>query len=119
MERLSRSEVARKMVRESGIILTPRQEQYVIAAPFLPDVFPVAVGDDGGIVYYQCEVPTARKGDPIMVGHRYDTWQEDNVLVKSMELKRYLHDFRWNITVIDSLGDEEPMMVWEFITISF
>ncbi|MBD2441169.1 hypothetical protein [Nostoc sp. FACHB-110] len=119
MESLNRSENARKMVREYGIILTPRQEQYVIAHPFTPDVFPVAVGDDGGIVYYQCEVPITRKGDLILVGHRYETWQEDSVLVKSMELKRYWHQFRWNITVIDSFGDEEELMVWEFKTICF
>lgn len=119
MESLNRSEIARKMVREYGIILTPRQEQYVIAYPCSSDVFPVALGDDGGIVYYQCEVPITREGDLILVGHRYDTRFEDNVLVKSMELKRYLQQFRWNITVIDSFGDEEELMVWEFKTICF
>ncbi|MHC5747584.1 MAG: hypothetical protein ACYTXT_38060 [Nostoc sp.] len=84
---MNRSIIARKIVKRCGIELTEKQQKYVIAYPFLPDVFPVTVGDDGGIVFYECEVPITRVGDLIKVGHRYDTTDEDNMLVKSMELK--------------------------------
>lgn len=116
---MNRSEIARKIVKECGIELTEKQKQYVIAYPFSPDVFPVAIGDDGGIVFYECEVPITREGDLIQVGHRYDTTDEDNMLVKSMELKRYTASFRWYITVVDSDDYEWPMLVWEFKRISF
>lgn len=107
-----------KMLSDCGIEIHPSDHKSIISLS-QDEIFPVAIGDDGGWVSFSCEVPITREGDLIQEGVRYDTSYENNVLVTKMELKQGLCSFWWIITVLDSEGCQEELMVYEFKRISF
>ena len=114
-----RQKQALEILKNCGIQIRPSQEKYIIPYCYQDDVFPVAIGDDGGYDFFICEVPLCRSGDLIKVGCRYDTDYEDNMLVVEMKLKQSLNQFFWRITVLSSFQDKEEMPVYEFRRISF